>query len=98
LEVLPKLMLLAVLIKCSTTADFCGWLNWTISWRRPSRSGYILTILTQMKGSVLSHTWLPVIKMLQRCRGVPLGKKGQAKVGMWLHPLAHSKQAIYTRQ
>jgi hypothetical protein len=33
------------------------------------------------EGFNLSHTWHPVIKMLQWSRGMPIGKKGQTEVG-----------------
>jgi hypothetical protein len=33
------------------------------------------------EGFNLSHTWCPIINMLQQSRVVPMGKKGQAEVG-----------------
>jgi hypothetical protein len=49
------------------------------------------------EGFNLSHTWCPIINMLQWSTGTQMGKKGQAEVGMWLCPQAHSKWGIYTR-
>jgi hypothetical protein len=46
----------------------------------PFRFSYILTILTEMKGSPQA-THGAVINMLKRYSGAPLGKEDQAEVG-----------------
>jgi hypothetical protein len=46
-------------------------------------------------GFNLSHTWRPVIKMLQRPRNAPMAKQGQAQVENKILPPAH-RQGIYT--
>jgi len=67
-------------------------ITWTVLWRRPSRSSYNFN---RGEGFNLSHTWCPIIKLLQQSGGVPVGKKGQTDVGTWLHSLTHSD--VYIR-
>jgi predicted GIY-YIG superfamily endonuclease len=46
-------------------------------------------------GFNLSHTWRPIINMLQPPRSAPMAKQGQAQVENQLHPPAH-RQGLYS--
>jgi hypothetical protein len=46
-------------------------------------------------GFNLSHTWCPIIKILQWPRNAPMAKQGQAQVENQSRPPAH-RQGIYT--